>query len=461
MRNRIAPFVAVLVVLALLANTALPALADDSVQYTYDANGNLISDGEQCYSYNDANQLAAVRTCANNQLIVEYLYDHAGRRIIEKHYQNGQLAETVYTIGQHTETAVPAGGARTDTTYIRVNNELVARNNPDASTTYYHPDHLGSTSLLTDASGAVVEETRYYPFGVVREGGALSRFLYTGQEADAETGLYYYGARFYDPALARFVQPDSLLPDAYDPQQLNRYSYVVNNPLKYVDPTGNWPSLQDVGSALKSTAETAKSYVKLFCGSCGEYTASDSARVNPAMEKAWYGAWSGVADFGDAHAETISFFADLVDSMPVGSQHADNIRYFFGQISTEEFRASSIANSITMPLDALTAGLHHNELEAFSDVAATHILLNTGHVDGYEALQRDLADSQDYLVSAAFGHIAGKSLNTKFARTKPFSSKWFLGPAELNRRGAWVIENVVGGSFANYYENQIRSLYGE
>lgn len=466
MRNRIAPIVTLLIALALLDNTVLPALADDSVQYAYDANGNLISDGTQCYSYNDANQLAAVRSCAGNQLIAEYLYDHAGRRIVEKHYQNGQLAETVYTVGQHTETTVvAAGGARIDSTYIRANNEIVARNNPDASTNYYHPDHLGSTSLLTDESGAVVEETRYYPFGVVREGGVLSRYLYTGQEADGETGLYYYGARFYDPVLARFVQPDSLLPDLYDPQLLNRYSYVVNNPIKYIDPTGNWPSLQDIGSTLKSIGETAISYTKLFCGSCGEYTARDSARVNPSVEKAWHGAWSRVADFGDAHAESISFVADVVDSLPAGSQHADNIRYFFGQISTEEFGASMIANAIAMPADALTAGKLHDELESGSDLLATNILQRTGHINRHEASQRYLADSLDYLVSKALskfsGRIVDKNLNTKWARANPFSAKWFLGPAELHRRGAWVIENVVGGAFANYTENQMRGLFGE
>ncbi len=65
---------------------------------------------------------------------------------------------------------------------------------------------------------------------------------YTGQEEDGETGLYYYGARYYDPNLARFISPDSIVPDHTDPQSLNRYSYCINNPLLYVDPTGNSPS---------------------------------------------------------------------------------------------------------------------------------------------------------------------------------------------------------------------------
>jgi RHS repeat-associated protein len=62
---------------------------------------------------------------------------------------------------------------------------------------------------------------------------------YTSQVKDEDTGLYYYGARYYDPQLGRFIQPDTIIPDLADPQSLNRYSYVRNNPLKYIDPTGH------------------------------------------------------------------------------------------------------------------------------------------------------------------------------------------------------------------------------
>jgi RHS repeat-associated protein len=62
--------------------------------------------------------------------------------------------------------------------------------------------------------------------------------LFTGQRLDS-TGLYYYGARYYDPSIGRFISPDSIIPDPYNPQSLNRYSYCLNNPLKYTDPTGH------------------------------------------------------------------------------------------------------------------------------------------------------------------------------------------------------------------------------
>lgn len=93
--------------------------------------------------------------------------------------------------------------------------------------------------MITDATGVVVEETKYDPWGKINAGGTASKFAYTGQEHDSETGLHYYGARYYDPEIKRFAQPDTLLPNIYAPQQLNRYAYANNNPLKYIDPSGH------------------------------------------------------------------------------------------------------------------------------------------------------------------------------------------------------------------------------
>jgi len=85
---------------------------------------------------------------------------------------------------------------------------------------------------------------RYYPWGAIRPGpdNALpTDHTFTGQRLDESTGLMYYGARFYDPALGRFVQADTIVPNPGNPQALNRYSYVYNNPLRYTDPTGHQP----------------------------------------------------------------------------------------------------------------------------------------------------------------------------------------------------------------------------
>jgi RHS repeat-associated protein len=108
---------------------------------------------------------------------------------------------------------------------------------------YYHDNHLGSTNILTDRGGDVVQHYEYAAYGQTTYTDNSSAFpvsnRYTGQIDDDETGLYYYGARYYDPALGRFIQPDSEIPDSSDPQSINPYTYAGNNPLRFTDPTGH------------------------------------------------------------------------------------------------------------------------------------------------------------------------------------------------------------------------------
>jgi RHS repeat-associated protein len=125
---------------------------------------------------------------------------------------------------------------------------------------YYHPDHLGSSQLMTDRDGDVVQQYGYSPFGREDYKNNTLAFSvsnrYTGQTLDEETGLYYYGARYYDPELARFIQADSTVPDGEFSQAYNRYAYVYNNPLKFTDPTGQnpfliaWAIVEAVGAVL-------------------------------------------------------------------------------------------------------------------------------------------------------------------------------------------------------------------
>lgn len=116
---------------------------------------------------------------------------------------------------------------------------------------YLHGDHLGSTSLTTCGSaggcgevplGGVVARQLYHPYGTVRysEGELPTDLTFTGQRDVAGTGLMHYGARYYHPALGRFVSADTIVPDPANPQGLNRFSYVLGNPLGFVDPSGHF-----------------------------------------------------------------------------------------------------------------------------------------------------------------------------------------------------------------------------
>jgi len=103
---------------------------------------------------------------------------------------------------------------------------------------------LGSTALTTTAGGVKTGEVLYKPWGETRfsTGTTPTTWRFTGQREDATIGLYFYNARYYDPALGRFTQPDTIVPQPGNPGSLNRYSYVLNNPLRYTDPTGQRPT---------------------------------------------------------------------------------------------------------------------------------------------------------------------------------------------------------------------------
>ena len=116
---------------------------------------------------------------------------------------------------------------------------------------YYHEDDLNSSTALSSGgtTGTQIEVDAYYPFGRVMTASPQASFKvsrqFTGQIKDDDTGLYYYNARYYDPELGRFIQPDTEIPDLSNPQSYNRYSYCVNNPLRYTDPTGHGPNDDD------------------------------------------------------------------------------------------------------------------------------------------------------------------------------------------------------------------------
>ncbi|MBI1879533.1 MAG: hypothetical protein HYR94_15160, partial [Chloroflexi bacterium] len=141
---------------------------------------------------------------------------------------------------QWAQTTAPVQLERVTKYYLLGNQRVAMR---QGSVVYYlHGDHLGSTSLTTDQSGALVSQARYLPYGETRWGSSgPTDFGFTSQRSEAGFGLMDYGARYYSPYLNQFISPDPIIPDYFKPQSLNRYSYAYNNPIKYNDPSGHCP----------------------------------------------------------------------------------------------------------------------------------------------------------------------------------------------------------------------------
>jgi RHS repeat-associated protein len=123
--------------------------------------------------------------------------------------------------------------------YVYLGSEKLVEYRYANATRFFHNDHLGTTKAVTDHTGAVLERWDHYPFGEEWVSGlAGDRYRYTGHLRDQETGNDYAGARYYANTRGRWLSVDPVLGDVSNPQRLNRYSYVGNDPVNIVDPDG-------------------------------------------------------------------------------------------------------------------------------------------------------------------------------------------------------------------------------
>ena len=137
----------------------------------------------------------------------------------------------------------------TRSTYMLAGQAVAVRvaGDPDSTNNgrfYLYSDHLGSASAMQKDDDSAPIVTRYLPFGGYRGGSgpnAVTDRGFTGQRENMSLGLYYYQARYYLPYLNRFISADTLVPDPANPQSYNRYSYVLNSPLNFRDPSGHNP----------------------------------------------------------------------------------------------------------------------------------------------------------------------------------------------------------------------------
>ncbi len=149
---------------------------------------------------------------------------------------------------------------------------------------YRNADHLGSVVSVRGEDGSVIDQVVYRPYGSTVPSGAgapasTPSFAFTGQRHEGSMGIYDYRARWYDPNLGRFLQTDPLVPGLYNPQALNAYSYVLNDPVNLIDPTGQGPYGESGGFDYSSYGSSGSGYSSPFAygpdwGSVGSRTTS-------------------------------------------------------------------------------------------------------------------------------------------------------------------------------------------
>lgn len=213
--------------------------ANLSVEYSYDANGNLIQDLNKKITdieYNCLNLPGRIEFEDGNS--ISYLYDANGTKLRVTHIIDGITTTTDYCGNVIYENEV-AKTLLTEAGYVSLK---------DGKYHYYLKDHQGNNRIIVDEDGKAEERNDYYPFGglMTSSSGSVQDYKYNGKELDRKGGLdwYDYGARHYDAALGRFITIDPLAESSYF---VNPYTYCLNNPFNRVDPSGlsshyNWDS---------------------------------------------------------------------------------------------------------------------------------------------------------------------------------------------------------------------------
>jgi RHS repeat-associated protein len=292
--------------------------------FTYDANGAVTSSFGRTFEYDARGELRLVKSA---DAVTEYLYDYEGHRVVKKVTQgavtkkvvyldrfaeerDGQLVKYVFAgdvrlarIGGGTPRAVQSATSFLRHTTsglsllgllavalgaalgrVRHARHLARRvlavglalavascqcgpgpNSPLDGTVFYLADHLGSSEVLLDSSGKVVAEASYDAWGL-QVAATDEPHSFTGKEWDAEAGLYYFGSRYYDPRLGRFLSVDPAALGApekslEDPQSLNPYSYARNTPTSLKDRDGKLPHIL-VGALAGAAINTGIYLVK-------------------------------------------------------------------------------------------------------------------------------------------------------------------------------------------------------
>ena len=222
---------------------------DSTISYEYDNYGNTVrktegslttteTSRETIYLYDARDRMveAVLDEEGSETVLGRYDYDHAGLRIRHRDSERGDV-DCYYD-----ETAVLEERDASDDSLLAryAYAGLLLSIDTGEGMQYYHHDPLGSVVDLTDALGTVRVSYKLDPWGRIRErqGETVNRMVFTGQEHDEQTGLVYFGARYYDPDTARFTTQDPYLGDPGTPPSLHRYLYAYSNPLVFIDLLG-------------------------------------------------------------------------------------------------------------------------------------------------------------------------------------------------------------------------------
>jgi RHS repeat-associated protein len=219
------------------SNSSNELTARPGVTYTYDNNGNTLTSvtgsNTTSYAWDYENRMTSVSLPGTGGT-VSFKYDPFGRRI----YKSSSAGTSVYAYdGQHLIEETNSSGTAIARYSQGLNIDEPLAMLRSATTSYYEADGLGSVTSLSNSAGTLAQTYTFDSFGkqTATSGSLTNPFQYTGREFDSETGIYYYRARYFDPSAGRFLSEDRLRSQG----GANFYRYTQNNPLVWIDPSGD------------------------------------------------------------------------------------------------------------------------------------------------------------------------------------------------------------------------------
>ncbi len=353
--------------------------------YTYDNNGNLTSDGIHSYTWDKRNRLITSGTKS-------YSYDASGSRY--KIIDTSSATPYTYYVNRLEElrngTTTSAG---TPTYYIFAGGQRVASLESSVYT-YYSQDHLGGTAVATDSTGEVSEYYDYYPYGSeltsTQLAATTAKHTFTDKEYDDSAGLFYFEARWYNPAIGRFVSEDPMQflggigKIIADPQSLNFYAYSRNNPVNFTDPSGEFAFipflLAAAGVALTAWDVYDVADTTVQSGPVAGTATAVLSFVNPIPNKV-----TKFISEVPAVKNLITSAATKIDNLlGMTSKGADNIHFTYGtkiqdQITKRGWDGSSVQETLNNPFKTIdTKDVRHLSDGSRMDDPATAFMNEDG-----------------------------------------------------------------------------------
>ncbi|MEZ4528365.1 MAG: RHS repeat-associated core domain-containing protein, partial [Desulfobacterales bacterium] len=334
-----------------------------TVTYACDRNGNTvlksdsrIADGDITFVYDSRDQLVQVTRGPpeNRTLLGQYDYNYAGLRVRQRF---GDRGNTDYFYDGSAVIEERDAVTKSLTARYRYADRLISLDT-GTEKQYCHHDALGSTVNLTDQAGNVQVSYLLDPWGNVTQqtGGSVNRQIFTGKEHDGNTGLIYFGARYYDPEIARFLTQDAYLGEQGTPPSLHRYLYAYSNPTAYIDLYGNIACLAELRDEINEWSEEKYKAAEELNNSDSDLRFAGSGLI---------GIGAGMGELAAGGVSTFNYFANWASQLTGG----------FGNADWAEEHASELGNSheiISNVYDVISTseGREQLSVSAFDTIAS-------------------------------------------------------------------------------------------